>query len=193
MAAKHYGGKMKETRLDRPVDRFLTEQRTARALEHVKPGSAVLDIGAGDCLVRERVATRRYIPLDLDFGHDVERMKSFGNGFDYVLMLAVLEHLKNPGAVLKKTYASLKPGGKLIITTLTPAAALPFEIIARLRLIKDSADCHERYFGKQELTALLAQAGFTVSDYKTFEFGMNQVVAGEKPAAARLSGKAAKR
>ncbi len=56
--------------------------------------------------------------LDLIYGDKFDGLLSFeDNFFDYVTMLAVLEHMKHPAQVFLEVHRVLKPCGKFIFTT----------------------------------------------------------------------------
>lgn len=102
-------------------------------LQHFIPASAtVLDIGAGTCEFINFIQARKKYALDLNpatkqcAASDVIVLKLsanklntvFRDKIDVAFMSNFLEHLENKDSVydvLKKTYKSLAPGGKLLI------------------------------------------------------------------------------
>lgn len=103
--------------------------------------------------------------------------------FDLVTMLAVLEHLNNPVAVLGQIQRVLRPNGRLLLTTPTWRAKPILELLAfRLHLIdqREIAD-HKRYFNANELRQFLIDAGFKIKTLRSFEFGCNLMAEAVKP------------
>ena len=106
------------------------------------------------------------------------------NSFEIGLSLAVLEHLDQPQHFLNEAYRTLKPGGRMVLTTPGPKSRPLLEFLAfRLRII-DAAEIsdHKNYFSSNDLQAMFAKAGFDPAKIKarTFIFGMNNVVIADK-------------
>jgi len=96
--------------------------------------------------------------------------------FDHVTLLAVVEHLRRPAAVLRQAAAVLSPGGTLIVTTPHPRARWIHATGARFGLFsRDADEEHETFFGRTDLAGLARSAGLTMVYYRTFLVGLNQV------------------
>ncbi len=96
--------------------------------------------------------------------------------FDHVALLAVLEHLKHPGDVLRQAAAVLNPGGTVIATTPHPRARWVHAAGARLRLFsRDADEEHEAFLGEPQLARLARDAGLSLVAYRTFLAGLNQL------------------
>lgn len=100
--------------------------------------------------------------------------------FDTILMLAVVEHLQRPEALLRQLPPLLSPGGKVVLTTPTPAGHVVHAWGARLGLVyQEAADSHYQRFDEQRLRATLADCGLRVVAYGAFFFGGNQYCVAE--------------
>ena len=97
------------------------------------------------------------------------------NTFDVAVSTAVFEHLEKPDLAAKEAWRVLKPGGKLIITTPSPAAKPVLEFLAfKLSLIDPTEILdHKTYFSRTGLESLFREAGFKNIKTKYFQFGFN--------------------
>jgi SAM-dependent methyltransferase len=103
--------------------------------------------------------------------------KLAGDTFDVVLVISVLEHLREPLAVLEAARALLRPGGTLLINVPTWRGKFFLEFSAfRLGLSpKVEMDDHKMYYDKRDLWPLLVRAGFRPSEIRLnyHKFGLN--------------------
>lgn len=101
---------------------------------------------------------------------------------DCVTMIALLEHLNNPSAVLSEVYRILKPNGKLILTTPTPLAKPVLEFLAfKLNVIsREEIEDHKCYYNKKMIRELFNRTGFKESNVELFQFGFNSLAVGYK-------------
>ena len=97
--------------------------------------------------------------------------------FDAVLLISVLEHLRDPLPVIKAVLGLLKPAGVLLINVPTWRGKAFLEFSAfRLGLSpKVEMDDHKMYYDKRDLWPLLVRAGFKPSLIKLryHKFGLN--------------------
>lgn len=118
-------------------------------------------------LTAGKIRTERLILQDhLPFADD---------SFDLVTMLAVLEHLEHPKAILLEIYRVLRPGGKLVLTVPSKAAQPVLEFLAfRLGVVsRTEISDHKNYYDRESLTALLEEVGLMVATHRYFQFWMN--------------------
>ena len=151
-----------------PVTRWL---RAINAERYLGSGERLLDIGCGDgyFIKRQQQVTERY-GLDLRLGDKVTDKLDFPDRyFDYVTMLAVVEHIDNVEAIFQEVYRVLRPQGRFIFTTPKQAAEWLINLY-----VKDIEEEHETYFDLKRVQELAGDK-FTVTDYQTFIFGLNQV------------------
>jgi SAM-dependent methyltransferase len=133
----------------------------ARAARSVAEGQAILDAGAGICQYRPLFAHARYKAADfaqvekpygeLDIVYDLKLIPVDDASFDAVLFTQTLEHLPDPGDVLRELARVLKPGGSLLATApfVYQEHEQPFDFYRYTR------------FG---LKHLLEQAGFVIEE-----------------------------
>jgi SAM-dependent methyltransferase len=169
--------------------------RLAAALPHVPAGARVLDLGCG--LTDLAAKLPAYVGCDRNADVLDEQRRRFPSGdffewdfartgapapvasagpFGAVLLLAVLEHVAEPAAVLSRAAALLAPSGRVIVTTPHPLGRLPLEAGAALGLLSPHArDEHETLLGRAALEDAGRSAGVSLVLYRRFLLGMNQL------------------
>jgi methionine biosynthesis protein MetW len=177
------------------LDRFFNPLENPRhdvALHLLKPGVRLLDIGCWDGRLLEAIRRAglfgELYGVDLPF-EAVEKVKSKGfnaqvvdlNGeplpfldeyFDTVILLAVLEHVFDPYAVIREIHRVLRPGGMLIIDVPNVASFTNRIRILSGRLPVTSTDPgwdggHLHYFTKYALDQFLLSEGFQINVRKS--------------------------
>jgi SAM-dependent methyltransferase len=95
-------------------------------------------------------------------------VKFSGQTFDAVLLISVLEHLRDPLPVIEAVRGLLRPAGVLLINVPTWRGKTFLEFSAfRLGLSpKVEMDDHKMYYDKRDLWPLLVRAGFKPSQVK---------------------------
>jgi SAM-dependent methyltransferase len=103
--------------------------------------------------------------------------KLISERFDAVLLISVLEHLRDPFLVMEAVSQLLKPSGVLLINVPTWRGKTFLEFSAfRLGFSpKVEMDDHKMYYDKRDLWPLLVRAGFKPSLIKLryHKFGLN--------------------
>lgn len=94
----------------------------------IEAGGRVLDAGAGECGYKEFFKNQHYTAVDLcqgditwdysciDAACNLETLPFKDNTFDTIICTQVLEHVREPAAVLKEFQRVLKPGKKLYLS-----------------------------------------------------------------------------
>jgi len=143
----------------------------------------LLDIGCDDGFFINLFKNIQVDGTDLKYGQDAEQGFDYNNDtFDYITMLAVIEHFNDYKKVIFKCYRIVKDNGLLIITTPKKEAEWIINIYAK----KECKD-HKKYFIKKDFEDI---QGFKLIHYSTFELGMNQLVVLRKQATLDMAGRA---
>lgn len=102
--------------------------------------------------------------------------------FDLVTMLAVLEHLEQPEAILREIHRVLRPGGQLVLTVPSKAAKPVLEFLAfRLGIVsRDEIADHKVYYNRKSLKELFNLTGFSLRRHRYFQLGMNNFCVAER-------------
>lgn len=175
------------------IDHFIARMRFRAAYPHLRAGSRVCDLGCGlesafldfaeDKIaygvgVDDQVETGAHGRWQRVHADIRSRLPLPDGGFDHVVMLAVLEHLAEPEAVLRETHRILAPGGSLVLTWPSSLVDPILNVLHALHLISDEmeSDEHQRRIPVEELQKMLAGIGFREFLHHRFEFGLNNLM-----------------
>lgn len=153
-------------------------------------GKAVLDVGCGGGILAEAMAARgarvtgidladkplkvaqlHLLESNLDVNYRNIAVETLAqeapNSFDVVTCMEMLEHVPDPGSVVRACTALLKPGGHAFFATLNrnPKSYL-FAIIGAeyvLKLLPRGTHDYARFIKPSELSAICRSAGLDVS------------------------------
>jgi len=99
-----------------------------------------------------------------------------GETFDTVAALALIEHIKDPGALLALWAKVLAPGGHIVLTTPHPRFEWVHTVGAKAGLFSHHAhEDHENLIDRALMARLASPAGLVIDRYKRFLFGANQL------------------
>ena len=179
------------------VDRFgvwLSQRAISRELP-ARDDLEVLELGCGfraAHLVELGPRLKRGVGVDFQFAPDVMGLpklalhqgtieetlpKLAAERFDAVMLISVLEHLRDPLSIVESIYDLLKPTGALLINVPTWRGKNFLEFAAfRLGISsKVEMDDHKMYYDKRDLWPLLVRAGFKPSliRLRYHKFGLN--------------------
>ena len=165
--AAYYQGKGWRAKLIMPFTKWL---RAVQVESFMGPAQRHLDIGCGDGYFLKRSPCRECWGLDLIYGDCFEDVLPFPKEFfDYVTMLAVLEHLEHPLKVFREVHRVLTSGGKFIFTT--PKAK--GEWLMHLYVGKEELGHHHYY--DQNKVLELSRGLFHLEESRTYLLRLNQV------------------
>jgi ubiquinone/menaquinone biosynthesis C-methylase UbiE len=175
------------------IDHFIAWMRFRAACPHIRAGSRVCDLGCGletaflD-YASDRIATGVGLDDQVADGvqgrwqrvrGDLREPLPFPNGhFDHVVMLAVLEHLTEPGKVLREAYRVITPGGSLIMTWPSSMVDPILNVLHRLHLVSDEMESneHQKRIPVDALQQMLRGIGFQKFIHRRFELGLNNLM-----------------
>lgn len=143
------------------------EARLLRELEpHIGKGVGI-DFKAPSIKSDKLETMSAIMEKDLPFQHD---------SFDLITMLAVLEHLEHPEAILKEIARLLRPGGGLLLTVPSWYAKPVLEFLAfRMGVVNpEEIRDHKRYFNRGDLLDIVdATPGLRVVKHEYFQWRFN--------------------
>jgi SAM-dependent methyltransferase len=172
------------------LDLFIQRKRTQKIAQYVPKGSTVLDLGCGyypytlDILKnkinsgigidREPSETYQAQNVYLIKGNIEDQLPLPTESFDCILMLAVLEHLRQPEKTLAECFRLLKQEGLLIITIPTNYSKPVLELLATFNLIsREEIFDHQHYYSINQGQVLLKKSGFTKKVGKFYNLFLN--------------------
>jgi cyclopropane fatty-acyl-phospholipid synthase-like methyltransferase len=180
------------------ADRFIRDQRIARAARHVRPGSRVLDIGCHDGELFRVIgpALREGVGLDpalagpltgsnytLHPGHFPGDAPDEAETFDAVCALAVLEHV---GANERDGFAAaiarlLRAGGEAILTVPAPTVDRMLDVMIGVGILDGMEADQHHGFQIADVEPLFTKAGLALERHEKFQFGLNHLFLFRKP------------
>lgn len=177
---------------------YLRNKRTSLISPYLK--GDILDIGCGparnlEVLEKYGIPFSSYTGIELD-SHLVKELKSkfssydfysvdldtqvlpVSKKFDVIILLAVIEHIFNLKFLFSQLSELLKPTGIIVLTTPTPFGNdVVHRFGASIGLFdrEGGQDDHIVIFNQKRLQILGNEVGLTLKEYKSFQFGCNQL------------------
>lgn len=156
--------------LIKPITKRIRAYHTKKFIEDNKD-KTLLDIGCGDKYFINSFKNLSTQGIDKIYGQDVEKgaLSKFQTSyFNYITMLAVIEHLRDYNKVLKDCHRIMKKKALLIITTPFKKAEKYIHIYG-----KESSKDHQKYFTRRDFKNI---KGLGLTHYAKFESGLNQLI-----------------
>jgi ubiquinone/menaquinone biosynthesis C-methylase UbiE len=179
------------------IEPWLQRWRIAKIQPYLPKNGVLVDIGCDDPpVLLNQVKGRMKRCIGIDIAIEPYREKNLelvkmdlqkkialpSQLADTITMLAVLEHLQYPEAIISECFRILKHKGRLLMTVPSPRNEPLLEILADLHLIRpEMIHQHKTYFTVASLKQLLEACGFKDVRVSLFELGLNTLVIGNKP------------
>lgn len=178
------------------LEPFLRQQRLRRVMPYLMryEGCRMLDIGCGwDARLLKAAVPHIGTGVGIDFKApriNSEKITTISltlndnlpfedNSFDFITMLAVLEHLDNPIQILSESARLLRPGGGILLTVPSWQAKPVLEFLAyQLGVVNaDEIRDHKRYFNFDDLKKLFSHVpSLKIESHRYFQFGFNNQI-----------------
>jgi len=191
----------------KPAGRYAdkAEKKLIAKFVRAKPGDRLLDAGCGTghftAALLEQVASVVALDASLEMleyarrNHhihelvqgDVETLPFMANSFDTIMIITVLEFLKDPQRALAGIYRALKPSGQVAVGILNRRS--PWGIMRKIRGLLGNVFWGKAHlFSRDEIAGLLIQTGFTGVESESALFGSFILLRGNKPSSLRPKG-----
>jgi 2-polyprenyl-3-methyl-5-hydroxy-6-metoxy-1,4-benzoquinol methylase len=178
------------------LDRYLRDERIARAKRFVRQGDVVLDVGCADGVMFKQWAELIGHGIGVDpILTEVEKTESYelypglfpealppGVRCDLITMLAVLEHIQpeEQAKLADVCYDMLNDRGRIVVTVPSPRVDDILHVLDRLHLI-DGMSVHEHYgFEPGHTPGIFPPPRFKLIERKKFQLGLNNLFVFEK-------------
>ncbi len=179
----------------RAADRILQRWRIRKVAPYIHTADRLLDAGCHRGELIEYVRPRLASAVGIDpvaeprQGDGVTILRGTLPGdarlesasFDCVVMLAVLEHMPDPAAVLADCYRLLRPGGRLALTVPHPFVDQIVDFLVRIG-VADGMDFDSHHgFDVSRVEPLASRIGFRLVVKRSFQLGLNRLFVFRKP------------
>ena len=159
-----------------------TSHSRLRGWLELRPASRVLDLGCSDGQLGACLMELGHVVVGVDFEehklvrerltdfhqHDLETgiPAEVGDDYDVVLMADVLEHVRDPQALLAEARTRLRPGGSLMVSVPNFGHWYPRARVALGRFDYDARGIldrgHLRFFTRRSFERIVTEAGWVV-------------------------------
>lgn len=178
---------------------FVKKFRIKIALKYIEPGMEILDIGCGfGEIIKNLPEGSIYTGIEKDeylfnfckekypekkflFGNAEEIIFNLKEKFDIILLLSVIEHLKNPIQFLPLLEEKLKEKGKILIYSPSPKAKEILKFGSKVGILsKIAQEEHQNLLPSKELIKKMEKFSFALIYRKNFFLGLSYFLAFEK-------------
>ncbi len=178
---------------------YVKKIRIKGSLKYIKEGNDVLDIGCGfGEIIRYLPKNVKYVGIEKDeylwkyckekykereiiLGEAEEIVKNLNSSFDVILLLSVIEHLKEPLDFLFFLKNLLKEKGKMVIYAPSPKSEKILFFCSKLGILSRVAEKeHKNLIEASHLVEKLKEKGFKFIRKKNFFFGLSYLILFER-------------
>jgi 2-polyprenyl-3-methyl-5-hydroxy-6-metoxy-1,4-benzoquinol methylase len=164
---------------------FLAAKRYEAARPHLR--GRILDVGCASGRLTAWCRPDEYVGVDIDVASiEIARRERpgfrfatelpAGEWFDTIVALAVLEHVRDPVALLSTLRLLLEPAGTMVVTTPNPRFGRAYAAGARVNLFsREAHEQHEELIDQVRMNRIAAAAGLRVTHVRRFLLGANQL------------------
>jgi SAM-dependent methyltransferase len=173
------------------MDYLLQEWRSRVAERYIDQGDVLLDVGCYDGSFLARVQKKVSYAVGIDivlpealipavndqlFISDITAGLPFSDDcFDVVSLLAVFEHLRKSGEVVREVSRVLRPAGKVVLTVPGSRVDQVLDLFISIGVADGmSLDEHHGYQAK-DTPALFENYGFVLQNWRRFQLGLNNL------------------
>lgn len=167
-----------------------------KRLELAKPFifGSILDVGCGPATTYGIIKPKNYagiergeenvkklrekFPLAKFYSLDLEKDKfNLKNSFDTILLLAVIEHIRDPDNLFTELKKCLNKTGKIVITTPTPFGNFVHTLLSVMGITsKEAVKEHCNIYNHKKFIKLAEKYNLNIIMYQKFELGCNSLV-----------------
>lgn len=164
----------------------LEEERIRECLKHIE--GKLLDVGAGRNRLVQRYGAGYGVEV-YDWGggtipiSTASALPFQSEAFDTVTFVACLNHIPERDQALKEAYRVLRPGGKVVVTMISPLVGLVGHKIWWYSEDKHRKMATGELWGltREHVITLAEAAGLRAEHHATFLYGMNNLHVFRKP------------
>lgn len=174
------------------LDIYLQNARIDKAVQFIKNGNNILDIGSGDGPLFKFLEKKKVAFTGIGLDPEVPEIQTAqyrilpekfpnasisGKRFDIITALAVLEHI--PKDILKEFALNcnrhLETGGQMVITVPSKQVDHILKLLIGLRII-DGMEVDQHYgYDTNQTIPLFQNSGFELVKYRKFQMGLNNL------------------
>lgn len=167
------------------VSSWLQKMRIKAVLPYLK--GRILDYGCGSGTLAKICPVASYYGVDIDEdslkaarlkypNFRFEKIIPENEKFDTAVLLAVVEHIDDPGSLLAHINGRLNPGGRIVLTTPNPLFKICYRLGSKLGVFSSQAEVeHKKLINYQVMDKIAFASGLFIDHFRYFMFGANQL------------------
>ncbi len=122
------------------------------------------------CQKNQRQTQHQFLPWEFHAAMPFQE-----GSFDFISLLATLEHIQNKNSAVREIKRLLVPGGRVVITVPTVMVDKILEILLVLKIV-DGMSLEEHHgFSPEEVPDIFLREGFKLIKLQKFQLGLNHL------------------